>query len=477
MNRLKASWVAMLLASTLPVAAAPAQRAVEVTTNPGAGWQPMPTRTLDDLPPEFTKAPASTFDKYGGWISRKSKATGFFYVKKIDGRWWLIDPDGCLFIDKGMSSVKTTDTTGALAALKTQFGSQTNWAQDTGELLRANGFNSLGAWSDDEMFHAASRQLVHTKLLSFMAAYGKKRGDTYQQPGHTGYPNNCPFIFDPGFEKFCDEYARQLAAGKNDPWLLGYFSDNELPWTRAMLENYLSLPRADSGHQAALDWLKKRHGVSASKESITAGDKEDFLAFASDRYFRLVSEAIRKYDPNHLYLGARFYGATLKCPEVFRACGPYVNVVSVNYYNAWTPKRALIEMWARESGKPILITEWYAKAMDSGMPNASGAGWLVKTQRERGMFYQNFTLGLLESKVCVGWDWFKYMDNDPSDKTVDPSNRDSNKGIVNNRYKPYAPLLDAMQQLNKRVYSLTECFDKQTTAGLLPADNSLSKKF
>jgi hypothetical protein len=116
-------------------------------------------------------------------------------------------------------------------------------------------------------------------------------------------------------------------------------------------------------------------------------------------------------------------------------------------------------MWERESGRPILITEWYAKGADTGMANGGGAGWLVHTQRERGLFYQNFALALLESKVCVGWDWFRYMDNDPDDKKVDPSNRDSNKGIVSNRYVPYEPLLSAMKELNQRSIAIVDYFD------------------
>jgi len=84
----------------------------------------------------------------------------------------------------------------------------------------------------------------------------------------------------------------------------------------------------------------------------------------------------------------------------------------------------------------------------------------VATQQDRGWFYQNFTLGLLESKVCVGWHWFKYIDNDPTDLKTDPSNRDSNKGIVNVKYEPYQPLLDAMQELNHAAYPLTDYFDR-----------------
>ena len=96
----------------------------------------------------------------------------------------------------------------------------------------------------------------------------------------------------------------------------------------------------------------------------------------------------------------------------------------------------------------MIITEWYAKGDDSGMENLTGAGWTVATQQERGWFYQNFTLALLESQVCVGWHWFKYMDNDPRDRKTDPSNRNSNKGIVTAAYEPWQPLLDAMKQLN-----------------------------
>ena len=66
------------------------------------------------------------------------------------------------------------------------------------------------------------------------------------------------------------------------------------------------------------------------------------------------------------------------------------------------------------------------------MKNLTGAGWTVATQQERGWFYQNFTLALIESQVCVGWHWFKYKDNDPRDRTTDPSNRDAQFCVTQN---------------------------------------------
>lgn len=458
------AWVAAVL--LLPGAAAPARaaapdsRLVGATPYPSHPWESYPTRTLDDLPPTARAQSDGDLSRYGGRRDRKLPATGFFHTAQIDGRWWLVDPEGGLFLNKGVVAVTPGKTGDAREALLKIFGDEANWATRTAGLLRDHGFNGLGAWSNYATFRAPGRELVYTRIWDFMSRYGKTRGGTYAQPGHIGYPKDCIFVFDPKFATFCDEKARDLAADKDNPWLLGHFSDNELPWSRSALANYLALPVNDPGNQAALAWLRERHGPSATVQDITDEDRQAFLAFVVDRYFRIVSQAIKKYDPNHLFLGSRFYGKNMEEPVIFRAAGPYLDVVSVNYYHAWTPDRARMEMWSRESGKPILVTEFYAKGMDSGLPNKTGAGWLVKTQRDRGLFYQNYALGMLESKVCVGWHWFKYADNDPNDRFAEASNRDANKGIVSLRYEPYQPLMDAMRLLNERVYTLIDWFDR-----------------
>ena len=438
--------------------AQPDARLVQAKIHVISQWKSYPTRTVEDLPASVIGRTDTDLSQFGGLLAQKVNATGFFYCTNLAGRWWLVDPEGDLFLDKGVSGVDMVHGADSSDVLHKKFGDEAGWADQTTTLLRSNGFNNLGAWSEADIFRRTAHPMVYTRILNFMSSYGQKRGGTYQQPGHVGYPNNCIFVFDPQFETFCDTYARQLAQWKNDPWLLGYFSDNEMPLWRGMLTNYLQLPSQDPGYQAAVKWLEARHGAQADAKAVTSRDQEDFLAFAVDRYYRIVSSAIKNYDPNHLYLGSRFNGRVLKEPEVFKAAGPYVGVVSVNYYDVWTPSQEQLAAWEHESGKPILITEWYTKGEDSGLANTGGAGWIVKTQKDRGLFYQNYTLALLQSKACVGWDWFKYADNNPTDMAADPSNRDANKGIVNILYQPYQPLLDAMKQVNDRAYTLANYF-------------------
>ncbi len=436
-----------------------AQVQVEASNKPGGEWRARATKSIADLP---TGPADEGLDRFGGIPSKGVQASGFFRTEKIADRWWLITPAGGYFLSRGMNSVSQIATKGGKEALAKRFGSSGEWGSKTLDFLRTNGFNTLGAWADSSTLQNPKSPIAETILWSFMSSYGKARGGTHVEPGHTGYPNDCPFIFDPAFKTFCDQYAQRLDIIKDNPRVLGHFSDNELPWSLKMLENYLSLPGTDPGHMAASEWLEaRRTGGAAQASVITASDRAAFLEFAIDHYLSITGAAVRKHAPHHLFLGPRLHGEAIRLPVVFAALGKHVDVVCVNYYHAWGPDAKLLEMWNRESGKPVMITEFYAKAENSGMANTGGAGWLVRTQQDRGLFYQNFTLGLIASKVCVGWSWHRYADNDPDDKKVDPSNRDSNKGILNNRYEPYQELLDSMRAVNLRSHGLAKHFDSQ----------------
>jgi hypothetical protein len=232
-----------------------------------------------------------------------------------------------------------------------------------------------------------------------------------------------------------------------------------MPLLRKNLDGYLKLPTTEPGYVAAKKWADERN---ITLETITDQNRQDFLAYAADRYFSIVATALKKYDPNHMYIGCRFHGAQRYYPELIKVAGKYLDAISINYYNNWTPEKQWVRDWEQISGKPFIVTEWYVKGEDApGLANTAGAGWVVKTQADRGRFYQNFALGLLESKNCVGWHWFKYQDNDPTLIGAEPSNTNANKGIVDNNLEPYAPLLDQMRELNQQMYHLADFFDQR----------------
>jgi len=446
-------FVVSLLGIALGVSALNAEQQVEVAKKPGEKFTLQKTITLAEVP---TVKVDSGLDKFGGVIEPKQKATGFFRVENINGRWWIIDPVGGRFIHRGMASVNTIPTDGAKEELSKKFKTKEGWARATATQLIENGFNGTGSWSDDASLESVEPRLVSTKLISLMASYGKTKG-AKMGTGNMSYPGDCPPIFDPEFVEHCKIECLKLAKNKNDPWLLGYFTDNEMPWKLNLLDKFIKLSDTDNGRKAAEAWLVKN---KVNKDKITDENRSAFLEYAADTYFKITTAAIREVDPNHMILGARYHSPSYKLPEVLKAAGRHCDIISINYYGAWTPSKELMDMWLKNAQKPFIITEWYAKGEDSGMANTGGAGWLVRTQKDRGLFYQNFTLSLLKHPGCVGWHWFKYADNDPDAKGVDPSNLDSNKGIVTARYVTYPPLLEAMRELNQRTYGLIEVMNK-----------------
>lgn len=436
-----------------------AEQTVEAKSNAKKKtWESFPTRTLDDL--QGFKPAQIPLTKYGGRADRREKATGFFRAQKIGERWWMVDPEGGLYINVAVVSVSPRSKFGSKDAFKNLYGDKARWADATLAMLREHGFNGAGGWSDAETISGAKGPLPYTVSLGLAAGFGKKLGAAFQQPGHTGFVGDCIPSLHPDFPAYCEELCAKLAAAKDDPWRIGYFSDNEMPGNLKMLENMISLSETNATlmplRKAARAWLAARRGEAGG---ITDDDRAAFLGHVYSEYLRITTAAIRKADPNHLCLGPRFHSPVREKRAVWEAAGKYLDVIAMNYYGTWTPRASDLDNWVKWSGKPCVITEFYTKGADTPLANSTGAGWLVKTQKDRGLFYQNYVLALLESKTCIGWHWFKYMDNDPTDTTVDPSNRDSNKGIVTIGYEPYTALLERMNVLNRNVYSLADFFD------------------
>jgi hypothetical protein len=428
---------------------------VEVRTRPDRPGTEYETPTLRDLA-GFSPTKGPKLSNYGGRTDRKLDATGFFRVQRDGQRWRLVDPEGCVFFSIGLCTV-AGDPPDGRALIEKRLGSVDKWTGQTADLLHDCGFNTLGCWSWWEEFRKRPDPLPYTTQWRFMTAFEEKLGGKPFANKPREDPRSLVCLFDPRFESFCDEHARQLTATRDDPWLLGHFSDNELPFQVDLLDEFLKLSSEHSAHKAAKTWLADR--IPAGTDMITTQDREAFRQYVVERYYRIVSRAIRKYDPNHLYLGSRFHGRALEHEAVFKACGPYVDVVSINYYHEWTPDTERMNRWSKWSGRPFLITEWYAKGMDSGLNNRAGAGWTVKTQEDRARFYQHFALGLLQNPGCVGWHWFRYQDNGPRRE-----GGTSNKGLVNLEFKPYATLQNAMKELNSQVYPLLDYFQSKNAA-------------
>jgi hypothetical protein len=148
---------------------------------------------------------------------------------KIYEKWWFVDPEGHLFFSLGVN-----------ASPPPSVDDIEEWADATARRLKEWCFNTLAAWSHEAMHH---RGIPHTRVLflgssTYWRAWWLRTlwcNDNPGQPnGLCSDPNqDVADVFDPLFRWYAFEQAKQEIQDRgqaDDPWLLGYFTDNEWLW-------------------------------------------------------------------------------------------------------------------------------------------------------------------------------------------------------------------------------------------------------
>ena len=415
---------------------------------------------------------------YGGQQAATSPATGWFRTAREDGRWWLVDPAGGRFLSIGVNHVsytadkiQGTDRSPYREAVAQKYDSPQKWGEDAVKRLKAWGFNTIGAWSDPVTWR---QQMPYTVILDFAQQVKWQDGRQF------------PDVFDPVFEQAAKRVAyRACRPLADDPWLIGYFTDNELHWgpdwrtSDSLFTEFLRLPDPSPGRRAVLDFLGQRYLTvdqlnedwGAQYESfaqigrvpqvgarIPQDDEDDFLRIVADRYFTLTQEAIRAVDPDHLILGCRFTDGAPK--PVLQAMKDHVDVVSLNHYDVHPPKAALREIH-RLTGRPVIITQFSYRGRDSGLPNTKGAGVVVDTQQDRAESFARYVRELIALPMVVGYHWFEHAD-EPAEGRFD--GEDSNYGLVNLQDEPYPALVETMSRINDSAYQLAGGSARQSGA-------------
>ncbi len=351
---------------------------------------------------------------YGGYKNTQARATGFFRVERIDGRWWFVDPDGHLFL-----SPPAPDCIGPA---RSRTGDQAGGAALIYQRMDAWGMNTVGNWS-------SLRPTDDGRRKAYVVSFRGPRVQTM----YLGMPD----VYSEEFARGIDQAAAtQCPQYRSDPWLLGYFLGNEPPWEgreSEMVDMFLKGPATAT--QARL------------KEYLAQGDtpkrREEFVHAMFERYLTLMGDAIKKHDPNHLNLGIRFGGAP--APAVMKM-GRAFDVCSINVYE-YAPTKQLKALY-EATGRPLLIGEFHFGVPADGL----GAG-LVQTanQIERAKGYRYYMEQAAALPGFLGAHWFQWSDQ-PVLGRMDGENY--NIGLVDVTNRPYPEMVEALKTTHKRLHDV-----------------------
>ncbi len=424
-----------------------------------ADW-PGKARSLEDLKKrwaaEDAELPATATNRcpYGGFLGAQAKATGFFRVEPVDGRWWFVCPDGHLFYSTGVNGVGTfagtrvqgredlfaalpptnlvTGARGRGAAgsfytwnLQRRFGDEwrAKWAEFTTRRLMAWGFNTMHNWGVPDRSRPEPR-VPYAAMLR-----GWQTGNSIM---------GLPDVYAEDFARRVDEAAaNQLEPLKDDPYMLGYFIGNEPPWPgRESLLCDMILQGQPSEIQNRLKTFLA--------DGDTPARRKEFVLAAFQVYLDTINAAVRRHAPNHLNLGIRFGGDP---PEDVLKAARGFDVFSVNIYR-YAPSRATLDRIYSIAQRPILIGEFHIGAPERGL---SPGLVQAMNQDERAAGYRYYVEQCAAHPALVGTHWFQWLDQ-PVTGRFDGENY--NIGFVDVTDQPYRELVAAATLTHQRLFDI-----------------------
>lgn len=465
---------------------------------------------------------ANSHNKYGG-LGKISlfKATGFFTTAQKGKQWFLVTPDGYPFISLGVNAIEPDNSQTYIAGRKFMFNDlpandsplakfygysdtrsgnaaaggrgiaqgqwydfyQANlfriqphdtlnyWCNLTINRLKAWGFNTIGNWSNSDLIN--QYQLPYTLPILI-------KGDYATVPSGMDWWGYMPDTFDSKFAEAVDKAIAKATNGHtNDPWLIGYFADNELSWggldhskqtNYALAVNALKLSDTSPAKTAFINQLKSKYqsvdklakawGITLSSWPIIAEkdfkaplpddnhpaiakDYSNFLTAYADHYFKTVKESLSKYDNHHLFLGNRF---AANIPEAISSCAKYCDVISFNMYTL-LPKDGYDLALINHLNKPIMITEFSFGTKETGHLWAGPVDTV--SEQARGIAYQNFIKAAFNDHHMVGVHWFQYIDQPITGRLLDGEN--GHLGLVSITNLPFQDFIRKAREINFKI--------------------------
>lgn len=419
-------------------------------------------------------------DRFGGWAAGPQlKATGFFRTEKVNGKWWLVDPDGHLFLSHGVNCGWELAGTG-ISGRETYFEklppkegeTKQFWTYHTKPVFRnyygdpknvpfwSFSFSAYDIWLK---FGTDWRRKNVENTVRRLRSWGLNT-TTGATPELRNCPGHVPYVvgigptsrkiegangywgklidpFAPEFETSCRVQAKSRQAAGTNEWCIGWTANNELSWGAdgaALARGVLASPDDQPAKIALLRMLADR-GVAP--EQATEDDLRRLGEAVAEKYYSTVRAAIKAFAPNHLYLGDR---NDKRNPEVFRAAARNVDVVTVNVYE----HRPSVALPPDAADKPLMVTEFHFGCYDTGYFYASLIP--VKDQKTRAACYRDYLRTVVDRPDYVGAHWFCWRDCPITGQLGEGANAQC--GLVSTADVPYSELVSAMRDISREMY-------------------------
>ena len=303
---------------------------------------------------------------------------------------------------------------------------------------------------------------------------------------HQPTPETYADVFSPEYEAICAATAREMAEPyANDPMILGYCMADIPAMTDDDAEDrkITTWPRrlrnlgADSpGKRAYVDTMRKRHdGIVAfnavyktdfvSWDALLAAkswrpdarptsraerdDNTAFLRLCVDKYYGVAKAALRRVDPNHLFLGDKINANSDAFDAVVGVTSRHTDVVNIQFYARWERQKAVMDRWSDKVGQPFLNGDSGFSVPTESMPNPYGPH--ARDQAERAKWTREFMENAAARPDFVGWHMCGIID---TSKDMLTKVQHQQQGLMTTHGVFYPEMEAVVRDVSSRLYDI-----------------------
>lgn len=293
-----------------------------------------------------TTGAAHTLDRYGGALTIRGRASGWFHLEQLHGRWFFVTPDGNALFSLGLTHANDCIRRDELNLFSTKHDRTEQALSDfVVKKVAEWGFNSAGYGA----LEAMEKKLPYVAVIPTEGPRSLSAEDRSQNTD----------IFDPAVQqRLRDKVRRAAQRHTQNRFCLGYVFMDVPIWSlkpRSGL-NYVEFMRALSENAPG------RRAYEAFTQENPAASDEGFLNVIAEAYCACVVGELRAADPNHLILGDRFMAASeaqahLRVPDsILKTASTYVDALAFQPMNR-EPINGYLRHVFEATGKPALLAD------------------------------------------------------------------------------------------------------------------------
>ncbi|MEM0968054.1 MAG: hypothetical protein AAGJ31_01775, partial [Verrucomicrobiota bacterium] len=412
-------------------------------------------------------------------------------------RWWLVTPEGNAFLSFGINHFTPSlfqqphnasiwqkklgienvkDQSQLQPALK-------NWFL---EICQEYGFNTVGVHNSLQVINRPKPAMPYMQPIQFVETPHWKS----EIPDE-----NFVDVFSIEFANHCDRLAKEIAAPlRDDPFLLGYsmtdctlFTEEDLRERPDVIggarrKSRIGWPRrlrslgADApGKQAYVDLMRRLYREDIEAFNTTYGtrfDTFDALASATNwrpytdlsnanetrdnivflqacvaKYYETARDTIRRYDPNHLFMGDKLNANTDSLDTVLSVTSKYTDVLLYQMYARYEVQAPGLDRWARVADLPTINGDSAFTMITDTMPRPYGP--VADNLDQRVEWTKEFFQNAFARPEFVGWHYCGLIN---ATNQIERKQARQHSGLLDSYGEPYPDLERAIQECAQAMY-------------------------